>query len=86
MSEECGARCRRDIHKGRDCHLGLNTQPNRYQKDPKKKRKKSLNITAHSVNEAEGKQALTLMVKLLPDTNLKNSSLLTLIKFKHVYT
>ena len=52
----------------------------------RKKRKKSLNITAHSVNEAEGKQALTLMVKLLPDTNLKNSSLLTLIKFKHVYT
>lgn len=55
MSEECGARCRRDTHKERDCPLELNTQPNLYQKDPKKKRKKSLNITAHSVNEAEGK-------------------------------
>ena len=51
----------------------------------RKKRKKSLNITAHSVNEALGRQALTLM-KLLTGTNLKTSWLLTLNKFKHVYT
>lgn len=70
VSEECGARCRKDTHKERECHLGLNL----YQKDPnkEKKRKKSLNITAHSVNEALGRQALTLM-KLLTGTNLKNS-------------
>lgn len=42
-------------------------------------------MTTHSVNKAvgkQGKQVLTLMVKLLTGTNFIKSQLLTLIKFK----
>lgn len=39
VSEECGTSYRRDILRERECHQGLNIQPNLYPKFPRKEKK-----------------------------------------------